>query len=364
MIRKKLIPICIALAVCAVSMPISVKGAGIITDTNYVSQQPQIYDNIKFQVITDNSAPEALTKAIDTYKGNEGFVYYLDSTSNNLYVAVMSGEKPTGGYSIKVDSVKDADGKANILVKETKPDKNALVNQMVTYPYTIIKTQVSSPNVSVKNSSGKVYDLLSDKKDYGNLIIGSSFVLGQLKNMYTTNDFIFLEIQNENNESELFYVNNNDEWKNKLKNFKLNSNISVQYVLGTPQKYNEKSAFPLSKINLPVDINCLKDKNWQDLKSYSNVLANKQWKICFNQQLKEESVNDSNVYVTDSNGNIIPTVVSLLEDKKSISITPNKPYELGQNYYIFITNKISGTDNSSFKGFRMKFQVMDSFTIK
>ncbi|AKA67951.1 protease complex subunit PrcB family protein [Clostridium scatologenes] len=364
MIRKKLISICIALAVCAVSMPISAKGAGIISNTNYVSQQPKIYDNIKFEVITYNSAPEALIKAIDTYKDTEGFVYYLDSTSNNLYVAIMLGEKPTGGYNIKVDSVKDADGKANILVKEAGPDKNELLNQMVTYPYTIIKTQVSSPNISVKNSSGKVYDLLSDKKDDGNLIIGSSFVLGQLKDIYTTNDFIFLEIQNGNNESELFYVNNNDEWKNKLKNLKLNSNVSVQYALGTPQKYDEKSAFPLSKINLPVDINCLKDKNWQDLKSYSNVISNKQWKVYFNQQLKEESVNDSNVYVTDSNGNIIPTAVHLLEDKKSISITPYKPYELGQNYYIFITNKVNGTDNSVLKGFRMNFQIMDSFIIK
>lgn len=364
MIRKKLIPICIVLAVGAICIPISAKGAGVIQGTNYVSQQPEVYDKVKFEVITYNNAPEALIKSIDTYKDTEGFVYYLDSTSNNLYVAVMAGEKPTGGYGIKVDSVKDADGKANILVEETKPDKNAIVNQMVTYPYTIIKTQLSSPSISVKNSSGKVYDLLGDKKDDGNPIIGSSFVLGQLKNIYTTNDFIFLEIQNENNESEFFYVNNNDEWKNKIKDLKLNSNLSIQYALGTPQKYNEKSAFPLSKINLPVDINSLKDKNWQDLKNYSNVSANKQWTICFNQQLKEENVNDSNVYVTDSNGNIIPTAVRLLEGKKSISILPYKPYELGQNYYIFITNKINGTDNSSFKGFRMNFQIMDSFTIK
>ncbi|AKN31172.1 hypothetical protein Ccar_10050 [Clostridium carboxidivorans P7] len=364
MIRKKLIPICIVLAAGVIWAPISAKGAGVTQVTNYVSQQPEVYNKVNFQVITYNDAPDALTKAIDTYKNTEGFVYYLDSTSNNLYVAVMSGEKPTGGYSIKVDSVEDANGKANILVEETKPDKNSLVNQMVTYPYTIIKTQVSSPNISVKNSSGKVYDLLGAKKDDDNPIIGSSFILGQLKNIYTTNDFIFLEIQNESNESELFYVNNNDQWKNKIKDLKLNSNVSVQYALGTPQKYNEKSAFPLSKINLPVDINWLKDKNWQDLKNYSNVSQNKQWKICFNQQLKEQNVNGSNVYVTDSNGNIIPTAVRLLEDKKSISITPYKPYELGQNYYIFITNKINGTDNSSFKGFRMNFQIMDSFTIK
>jgi hypothetical protein len=364
MIRKKLMPVCIILAVGLICVPTLVKGESSVQSVNYTTQQPEVCNKMKFDVVSYNSAPEALTKEIDSYKGTEGFLYYLDSSSNNLYVVVMRGEKPTGGYDIKVNSVEDVDGKAKILVEETNTDKNALVNQMVTYPYTIIKTQASSSSISVKNSSGKVYDLLEIKKDTGNTIVGSSFILSKLKNIYTENNFIFLEIQDTNKESQLFYVNNNDEWKNKIKNLKLNSNVSVQYALGTPEKYNEKAAFPLSEINLPIDTNSLKDKNWEDLKAYSNVLPNKQWTISFKQELKRENVNSSNVYVVDSNGNIIPTALRLLEDNKSITISPYKPYELGQNYYMFITNKINDTNNSSFKGFRMNFQITDSFPIK
>lgn len=360
MIKKILTPICIALAVGVTYTPISVK-AQIPPKSAAYNSETLIYNKLKFDIISYDKAPDALTKEIDLCKTNKDFLYYKDKNSSDLYVAVMAGEKPTGGYGIKVNFVEDVEGRANILVEETSPDKNAILPQLVTYPYTIIKAQLPAFSISVKNSSGEVYNYLGSNGTSD--IVGASWILGNLKNIYKANDFIFLEIQDTAEESQLFYVNNTNEWKNKITNLKLNSTVSVQFALGTPQKYNEKSAFPLSEINLPVDKNSLTDKNWNDLKAYSNILPDKQWTVSFKQGLKAEVVNSSNIYIVDSDGNKIPTATSLSEDKKSIKLFPYKPYKLGERYYLFITKDLYNT-KSSLKGFRMNFQITDSLPMK
>ena len=49
------------------------------------------------------------------------------------------GEKPTGGYKIGVESVVETDKNIIITVKETIPEPNAMVTQVMTYPYCIVK---------------------------------------------------------------------------------------------------------------------------------------------------------------------------------------------------------------------------------
>lgn len=51
----------------------------------------------------------------------------------------MRGQKPTGGYGIKVNAVKDAQGRTNVFVEEINPNKDAILPQVVIYPHTIIK---------------------------------------------------------------------------------------------------------------------------------------------------------------------------------------------------------------------------------
>lgn len=363
MIKKLLTLICITLAIGVIYAPISVKAQPLNKATAYTIHQPEslIYNKIKFDTISYDKAPEALTKDLDLYKANKGFLYYLDKNSSNLYVAVMAGEKPTTGYGIKVNSVEDVEGQANILIEETNPNKDDFLPQLITYPYTIIKAQLPAYSISVKNSSGEVYNYLSSKA--ASNILGASWTSGILKNIYTENNFIFLELQDTNEESQLFYVENSTEWKTKTQNLKLNSNVSIRFALGTPKKYKEKSAFPLSEVNLPVDKNSLTDKNWEDLKAYSSILPDKQWTISFKQVLKEEDVNSSTIYAADSTGNIVPTAISLSEDRKSIKVIPYKPYKLGEEYYLFITKNLNNT-NSLLNGFRMNFQIADSVLVK
>lgn len=368
MLKKVVTSICITLAVGVMYMPISVRAQALPKATAYAMQQSEsfVYNKLKFDTISYDNAPKALTKEIDLYKDNKGFLYYIDKNSSDLYVAVMAGEKPTGGYGIKVNSVEDVEGRANILLEETIPDKDAILPQMVTYPYAIIKAQLPAFKISVKNSSGEVYSYLGSNGSDSD-IVGASWTSGILKNIYTENNsknnFIFIEIEDTFGKYQLFYASNTDEWKHKINNLKLDSTLSLQYALGTPEKYNEKSAFPLSQINLPVDKNLFTDKNFEELESYSDVSQDKKWTLTFKQEIKKENVNSSKIYVVDGDGTIIPTALSLSEDKKSVQVIPYKPYKLGKKYYLFVIKNLNGT-NSSFKGYRMNFQITDSVPVK
>jgi len=315
----------------------------------------------EFSIVSNDKAPEVLNEEINFYKGSEGFLYYIDNNSGDLYVAVLIGEKPTPSYSVKVNYVDDVEGRACISVDETYPDEYTILPQVVTYPYTIIKAELPAYKICVKNSFGKVYNYLGGNEAVP--IIGVSGTIGSLQNIYTDNDYIFLEILDSNRESRLFYVSNSDEWKNKIGNLKLNTAVSVRFALGTPKKYNGIYAFPLSEINTPVDKDSLTNNNWENLSSYSNVLPDKKWTIPFNQDLKGYTVKSSDIYITDSEGNIIPTVLTLSEDNRSITLLPYKNYRLGDKYWLFITNDLYNK-SPSLKGYRMKFQITESVDVK
>lgn len=61
-----------------------------------------------------------------------------DITSSN-YVILNMGEKNTGGYSIGVEKVEETDKNIIITVKEISPAADAMVMQVITYPYTVVK---------------------------------------------------------------------------------------------------------------------------------------------------------------------------------------------------------------------------------
>lgn len=55
------------------------------------------------------------------------------------FVILNMGEKPTGGYTIKVDNVTETATNIVIKVKELAPEPGAMLIQSITYPYTIVK---------------------------------------------------------------------------------------------------------------------------------------------------------------------------------------------------------------------------------
>lgn len=58
---------------------------------------------------------------------------------NSNFVILNMGEKATGGYSISVDSVVETDNNIIITVKDTNPKSGAMVSQVITYPFCVVK---------------------------------------------------------------------------------------------------------------------------------------------------------------------------------------------------------------------------------
>ncbi|WP_276381800.1 protease complex subunit PrcB family protein [Flavobacterium sp. H4147] len=59
--------------------------------------------------------------------------------ANSNYVILNMGEKNTGGYSIGVEKVEETDKNIIITVKENNPSPDAMVIQVISYPYTVVK---------------------------------------------------------------------------------------------------------------------------------------------------------------------------------------------------------------------------------
>lgn len=74
---------------------------------------------------------------------------------------MFSGEKPTGGYSIKVTSVEDIEGITKITAAETEPGENVLVTQALTYPVSLVKFTGTAENFKAFINKGEELKLLS-----------------------------------------------------------------------------------------------------------------------------------------------------------------------------------------------------------
>ena len=69
--------------------------------------------------------------------------------NNSNYVILNMGEKNTGGYSISVEKVEETDKNIIITVKEKGPAADAMVMQVITYPYTVVRVH-SKKDIIVK----------------------------------------------------------------------------------------------------------------------------------------------------------------------------------------------------------------------
>lgn len=72
-----------------------------------------------------------------------------DDIGNSNYVILNMGEKNTGGYSIGIEKVEETDKNIIITIKENNPAADAMVTQVITYPYTVVKVH-SKKEIIVK----------------------------------------------------------------------------------------------------------------------------------------------------------------------------------------------------------------------
>ena len=76
---------------------------------------------------------------------------------NQLILLVTMGEKNSGGYSIKIDSIVENEKTIVVTILETSPGKSCITTSMMTYPYQMVELKNSTKEVIFKTIE-KFYD--------------------------------------------------------------------------------------------------------------------------------------------------------------------------------------------------------------
>ncbi|MBC7845362.1 MAG: protease complex subunit PrcB family protein [Flavobacterium sp.] len=100
-----------------------------------LTQQSDGGASIRFFEILSESKEIAMLQNDEKLKNK----IHPNDTQTSNFVVLNMGEKSSGGYKIGIESVVETDKNIIITVKETIPEPNAMVSQVITYPYCIVK---------------------------------------------------------------------------------------------------------------------------------------------------------------------------------------------------------------------------------
>ena len=101
------------------------------------SKQPPA-NSLSYTLVEYDDLPEDI-KVLVNLQEKQPLVKTIKGKGNNTYVFISLGERPTGGYAVKITNVKIANGTVVISYKEVKPPKDAVVTQQLTYPWVVLK---------------------------------------------------------------------------------------------------------------------------------------------------------------------------------------------------------------------------------
>lgn len=97
-------------------------------------EKPAEYEEIDISGISEN---DGLYSWVQENRINKGI--YTKILDNRTYVLIASGEKPTGGYSVEIESATVVyPGRIYLTAVTTEPEPGAMVIQMITYPCKLI----------------------------------------------------------------------------------------------------------------------------------------------------------------------------------------------------------------------------------
>lgn len=102
-------------------------------------QEEEKKQDLDFTVVSEKEIPQELLTLIEEKKTEQMKNTWTDGSF--LYVIVGYGEQPTSGYSIAVDEFYLGSNAIYIDTSLIGPSKDEKVNQTLTYPFLVIKTE-------------------------------------------------------------------------------------------------------------------------------------------------------------------------------------------------------------------------------
>lgn len=108
---------------------------------------------VKFKILEPNEVPEKLNEVLPKYLSEERALGC--KIEEGVFVIVTRGEKNTGGYTVEIDKIenkKNKEGKDELIVyaKFKDPNPNEIVQQVITYPYVVVKTSLNTLPENIK----------------------------------------------------------------------------------------------------------------------------------------------------------------------------------------------------------------------
>ena len=100
--------------------------------------------------------PDEIGRWVETKKHEQGI--HLLSAGTHRYLLIAWGEKPTGGYEVKVDedNIREWQKTLHVDAKLVAPDPDDMVTQALTYPYALLRLPADDTPVLV-NFYGEVW---------------------------------------------------------------------------------------------------------------------------------------------------------------------------------------------------------------
>ncbi len=95
-------------------------------------------EEIVYETVSAEDLGDETVELIEAVKHKKGYMLVTED-EEHAYLFIGSGEKPTGGYDIRIKSVMKAEDDTLISVKEISPGKDDMVTEALTYPYIIVK---------------------------------------------------------------------------------------------------------------------------------------------------------------------------------------------------------------------------------
>ena len=104
--------------------------------------------DLEFTIVSDKEVPEELDKIISEKRKDEMKLTYM--TDDNLYIVRGYGQQKTGGYSIKVKELYQAENAVYLDSELVGPGENDVTEKAKSYPYIVLKMEKTEDVVVFK----------------------------------------------------------------------------------------------------------------------------------------------------------------------------------------------------------------------
>lgn len=139
---------------------------------NEEESPPEEYDpkknaEVKYEVIDETTLPQEVREKITLLQKEKGYFVFTSpdyDTGEAVLLMISAGEKPTGGYTLNLLSIKKENGLLQLEVEEKEPAADEIVIQALTYPTLVIELGREYEEYEIKNTENEPFAELSTKE--------------------------------------------------------------------------------------------------------------------------------------------------------------------------------------------------------